>query len=104
MSERASYRSRWRVALSALLVGLVVVIAIASALAPTLFPVNDQIGANGRRVAAGVIFVGSYLALEREIASDKDDAGRDAPAVGSNLIVDRKQRGCQRGGDGYHDH
>jgi hypothetical protein len=63
MSERDSYRSRWLVILSAVLVGLVIVIAIASALAPMLFPVNDQIGANGRRVAAGVIFVGSYLAL-----------------------------------------
>jgi di/tricarboxylate transporter len=46
-----------------MLVGLVVVIAVASALAPTLFPVNDQIGVNGQRVAAGVIFVGSYIAL-----------------------------------------
>jgi len=41
---------------------------------------------------------------EREIASDKDDAGRDAPAIDANLIVDRKQSEFQRGGDGYHDH
>src|ERR1700726_230721 len=63
MSEKASNRSRWLVALSVLLVGLVVVIAIASALAPTLFPVSDEISVDGRHVAAGVIFVGSYLAL-----------------------------------------
>jgi Na+/H+ antiporter NhaD/arsenite permease-like protein len=87
MSERASYRSRWRVALSALLVGLVVVIAIASALAPTLFPVNDQIGANGRRVAAGVIFVGSYLALAigRIPGLSIDRAG--IALVGAGLMV-----------------
>src|SRR3984893_11087780 len=63
MRHRASNRSRWLVALSVLLVGLVVVIAIAAALAPTLLPAGDRIGGEGRSVAAGVIFVGSYLAL-----------------------------------------
>jgi hypothetical protein len=41
----------------------VVVIAIAAAMVPTLLPASDQIGVDGRRVAAGVIFIGSYLAL-----------------------------------------
>ena len=87
MSKRASNRSRWLVALSVLLVGLVVVIAIASALAPTLFPVDDQIGVNGRRVAAGVIFVGSYfaLAIGRIPGLSIDRAG--IALVGAGLMV-----------------
>ena len=40
---------------------------------------------------------------EREIVSDKDDAGRDAPAFSANSIAGGKQSGRQRGGDGYHD-
>src|SRR3982075_659094 len=60
---RPSNRSRWVVAASVVLVGLVVVIAIAAALAPTLLPAGDRIGGEGRSVAAGVIFVGNYLAL-----------------------------------------
>ena len=40
-----------------------VVIAIAASLAPSLLPTGDQMGGEGRSVAAGVIFVGSYLAL-----------------------------------------
>jgi Na+/H+ antiporter NhaD/arsenite permease-like protein len=63
MHHSASNRSRWVGALSVVLVGLVVVIAIAAALAPTLLPAGDRIGGEGRSVAAGVIFVGSYLAL-----------------------------------------
>jgi protein-S-isoprenylcysteine O-methyltransferase Ste14 len=47
-------RSRWLVALSILLVGLVVVIAIAAALAPALL--SARIGGEGRSVAGGVIF------------------------------------------------
>src|SRR6202158_3882700 len=87
MSERASSRSRWLVALSVLLAGLVVVIAIASALAPTLFPVNDEISVDGRRVAAGVIFVGSYLALAigRISRLSIDRAG--IALVGASLMV-----------------
>jgi hypothetical protein len=54
-------RSRWLVALSILLVGLVVVIAIAAALAPALL--SARIGGEGRSVAGGIIFVRSYLAL-----------------------------------------
>ena len=40
---------------------------------------------------------------EREIASGKDDAGRDAAPLKANSIAGRKQSGRQRGGDGYHD-
>ncbi len=56
-------RSRWPSALSILLVGLVVVIAVVAALAPSLLPAGDPLGGDGRRIAAVVIFVGSYLAL-----------------------------------------
>ena len=41
---------------------------------------------------------------KREIASEKDDAGRDAPTFPADSIADRKQSGRQRGGDGNHDH
>src|SRR5712675_1842963 len=61
--RHSSKRSRWLAALSILLVGLVVVIAVAAALAPSLFPASDRIGGESRGVAAGAIFVGSYLAL-----------------------------------------
>ena len=63
MYHGASNQNRWGVALSGLLVGLVVAIAIAAALVPSLFPASDQISGEARSVAAGVIFVGSYLAL-----------------------------------------
>jgi hypothetical protein len=56
-------RSRWLVASSFLLVGLVVAIAIAASLMHVLLPAGDRIGWEGRSVAAGVIFVGSYLGL-----------------------------------------
>jgi Na+/H+ antiporter NhaD/arsenite permease-like protein len=87
MSEKVSYRSRWPVVLSVLLVGLVVVIAIAAAMAPTLLPPGDQIGVDGRRVAAGVIFVGSYLALAigRIPGLSIDRAG--IALVGAGLMV-----------------
>jgi Na+/H+ antiporter NhaD/arsenite permease-like protein len=87
MRDRVSNRSRWPVALSVLLVGLVVVIAIAAALAPTLLPGGDRIGVDGRRVAAGVIFVGSYLALAigRIPGLSIDRAG--IALVGAGLMV-----------------
>jgi hypothetical protein len=87
MSESSINRSRWPVALSVLLVGIVVVIAIASAMTPALLPFNDQIGFNGRRVAAGVIFVGSYLALAigRIPGLSIDRAG--IALVGAGLMV-----------------
>src|ERR1700736_309403 len=87
MRHRASNRSRWLVTLSVLLVGLVVVIAIAAALAPALLPAGDRIGGEGRSVAAGVIFVGSYLALAigRIPGLSIDRAG--IALVGAGLMV-----------------
>src|ERR1700748_1638786 len=63
MRHTSSRRSRWLIPLSILLVGLVVVIAIAAALAPALLPAGDRMGGESQSVAAGVIFVGCYLAL-----------------------------------------
>src|SRR5258705_11378427 len=62
-SNRVSKRSRWPRALSILLVALVVVIAIAAAVAPSLLPIGDRLGGDGREAGAAVIFVGSYFAL-----------------------------------------
>jgi Na+/H+ antiporter NhaD/arsenite permease-like protein len=79
--------SRWLVALSILLVGLVVVIAIAASLAPALLPAGDQMGREGQTVAAGVVFVGSYLALAigRIPGLSIDRAG--IALVGAGLMV-----------------
>jgi Na+/H+ antiporter NhaD/arsenite permease-like protein len=87
MRDRASNRRRWPVGLSVLLVGLVVVIALAAALAPSLLPAGDRIGVDGRSVAAGVIFVGSYLALAigRIPGLSIDRAG--IALVGAGLMV-----------------
>jgi Na+/H+ antiporter NhaD/arsenite permease-like protein len=80
-------RSRLLVALSVLLVGLVVAIAIAAALAPSLLPAGDRIGGESWTVAAGVIFVGSYLALAigRIPGLNIDRAG--IALVGAGLMV-----------------
>jgi Na+/H+ antiporter NhaD/arsenite permease-like protein len=87
MRDRASNRRRWPVGLSVLLVGLVVVIALAAALAPSLLLAGDRIGVDGRGVAAGVIFVGSYLALAigRIPGLSIDRAG--IALVGAGLMV-----------------
>src|SRR6202162_3387840 len=87
MRDRASNRSRWRGGLSVLLVGLVIVIAIAAALAPALLPASDRIGGEGRDVAAGIIFAGSYLALAigRIPGLSIDRAG--IALVGAGLMV-----------------
>ena len=73
--------------MSVLLVGLVVLIAIAAALAPTLFHAGDRVGGESRSVAAGVIFVGSYLALAigRIPGLSIDRAG--IALVGAGLMV-----------------
>ncbi|WP_211442938.1 anion transporter [Collimonas humicola] len=63
MHHKVSRRSYWIVASSVLLVGLVVIISIAAALAPSLFPTDSTAIADGRGIAAAVIFIGSYLAL-----------------------------------------
>src|ERR1700686_4016225 len=85
--RHSSKRSHWLAALSVLLVGLVVVIAMAAALAPSLLPAGDRIGREGRSVAAGVIFVGSYLALAigRIPGLSIDRAG--IALVGAGLMV-----------------
>jgi hypothetical protein len=87
MYHGASNQNRWGVALSGLLVGLVVAIAIAAALVPSLFPASDQISGEARSVAAGVIFVGSYLALAigRIPGLSIDRAG--IALVGAGLMV-----------------
>jgi Na+/H+ antiporter NhaD/arsenite permease-like protein len=84
----AVVRRRWRVAaISVLLVGLVVAISIAAALAPSLLPAGNRMGAEGRNVAAGVVFVGSYLALAigRIPGLNIDRAG--IALVGAGLMV-----------------
>jgi Na+/H+ antiporter NhaD/arsenite permease-like protein len=87
MYHGASNQNRWGVALSGLLVGLVVAMAIAAALVPSLFPASDQISGEARSVAAGVIFVGSYLALAigRIPGLSIDRAG--IALVGAGLMV-----------------
>ncbi len=87
MRHKAPNRSRRSVGLSVLLVGLVVVIAIAAALAPLLLPAGNRFGGESRSVAAGVIFAGSYLALAigRIPGLSIDRAG--IALVGAGLMV-----------------
>jgi MFS family permease len=60
---------------------------MAAAVAPSLLPAGDRIGWEGRSVAAGVIFVGSYLALAigRIPGLSIDRAG--IALVGAGLMV-----------------
>jgi Na+/H+ antiporter NhaD/arsenite permease-like protein len=87
MRDRTLPRSRWPVALSVVLVALVVAIAIAAALAPALLPAGDRIGGEGRSIAAGLVFAGSYLALAvgRIPGLSIDRAG--IALVGAGLMV-----------------
>src|SRR5712671_1339404 len=87
MSHSPAKRRRLLVAFSVLLVVLVVVVVIAAALAPALLPTGDRIGIEGRSVAAGVVFVGSYLALAigRIPGLSIDRAG--IALVGAGLMV-----------------
>src|SRR5712672_762138 len=87
MSHSPAKRRRLLVAFSVLLVGLVVVVVIAAALAPALLPAGDRIGIEGRSGAAGVVFVGSYLALAigRIPGLSIDRAG--IALVGAGLMV-----------------
>jgi hypothetical protein len=87
MRQQAPNRSRWPIALSVLLVGTVVAVAIAAALAPVVFPIGDRMPVDGQSVAAGVIFVGSYLALAigRIPGLSIDRAG--IALVGAGLMV-----------------
>ena len=56
-------RTRWPTALGILLVGLVVAVSLAAALTPILLHPDQRIEESLERIAAGVIFAGSYLAL-----------------------------------------
>ena len=87
MRLRVPNRNRWPIVLSLLSVGLVLAVAVAAALAPTLLPAGDQIGGMGRSVAAGAIFAGSYLALAigRIPGLSIDRAG--IALVGAGLMV-----------------
>jgi Na+/H+ antiporter NhaD/arsenite permease-like protein len=73
--------------LGASLVGLVVAIAIAAALAAALLPAGDRTAGEGRGIAAGVIFAGSYVALAigRVPGLSIDRAG--IALVGAGLMV-----------------
>ena len=86
-SNKDYKRSRWPGALSILLVGLVVVFAISAAVAPALLPASDPWGGDIRRIAAGTIFAGSYLALAigRVPGMNIDRAG--IALVGAGLMV-----------------
>ncbi len=86
-NRNSSNRSRWPVAVSALFVGLVVVTALGAAVAPSLLPIGDRLGGDGRKIAAVVIFVGSYLALAigRVPGLSIDRAG--IALVGASLMV-----------------
>src|SRR5271156_4674128 len=87
MPQKATNRSRWPIPVSILLVGIVVAIAIAAAFAPDILPAGDRMAREGRSIAAGVIFVGSYLALAigRIPGLNIDRAG--IALVGAGLMV-----------------
>ena len=87
MDERSARRNRPLIFLSVLLVGLVVAIALGAALLIALLPAGDQMVVESRRLAAGVIFVGSYLglAIGRIPGLSIDRAG--IALVGASLMV-----------------
>ena len=87
MRDSVSNRSRWLVALSVMLVGVVVATAIVAALVPAMMPAGDRMGGESRSIAAGVIFAGSYLALAigRIPGLSIDRAG--IALVGAGLMV-----------------
>lgn len=87
MPRKPFNRNHCWVALSVLLVGAVVAVALAAALAPALLPASDRTGEDLRRIAAGIIFVGSYLALAigRVPGLRVDRAG--IALVGAGLMV-----------------
>ena len=86
-TQRPFNPSRWVGALSILLVGFVIALAVAAALAPALLPAGDRVNAESRSVAVGAIFVGSYLALAigRIPGLSIDRAG--IALVGASLMV-----------------
>ena len=86
-SPLAPIKTRWPVALSVLLVGVVVAVALAAAFAPVVLPAGDRMAGDGSSVAAGIIFVGSYVALAigRIPGLSIDRAG--IALVGAGLMV-----------------
>jgi Na+/H+ antiporter NhaD/arsenite permease-like protein len=74
-------------ALSLVIVGLVIAAALAAGLAGIFLPDGDPLGRYGRRIAAGIIFAGSYLALAigRIPGLNIDRAG--ISLVGAGLMV-----------------
>ncbi len=81
-------RRRWLLTLSVALAGLVVALAIATSLVPTLLPPGDPMSVVlARRIAGGMIFAGSYLALAvgRIPGLSIDRAG--IALVGAGLMV-----------------
>ena len=87
MWNTTSIRNRLRISLNPMLVGLVVLIAIGTALVQALLPADDQLGGEGRSVAAVAAFIGSYLALAigRIPGLRIDQAG--IALVGASLMV-----------------
>jgi di/tricarboxylate transporter len=85
--RRSVRRNRPLIFVSVLLVGLVVVIALGAALLLVLLPASDRTAVESRRLAAGVIFVGSYLglAIGRIPGLSIDRAG--IALVGASLMV-----------------
>ena len=79
--------NQWPRIFSILLVGLIVLGAVAAALAPGLLPAGDRLGAEGHVAAAAAIFIGSYLALAigRIPGLSIDRAG--IALVGAGLMV-----------------
>lgn len=82
-----SSRSQWPRVVSILIVGLVVLGAVAAALAPQALPSGDRLGAEGREIVAAAIFIGCYLALAigRIPGLSIDRAG--IALVGAGLMV-----------------
>jgi Na+/H+ antiporter NhaD/arsenite permease-like protein len=72
---------------SALLVGIVLAAAIGAALAPPVVSTDDRIAGDSRSVAAGVIFVGSYLALAIGRIPGLNIDGAGIALVGAGLMV-----------------
>jgi len=87
MSDASPTRPKISIVSSLLLVGLVVLIALGAALARFLLPRGDEIAGDSRELAAGAIFVGSYLALAigRIPGLNIDRAG--IALVGAGLMV-----------------
>jgi Na+/H+ antiporter NhaD/arsenite permease-like protein len=59
LSDLLPTRNRWPIVASTLLVGLIILVAIGVALIPT----DDHTAIEGRHLAAGLIFAGTYLAV-----------------------------------------